>query len=117
MSSPDPVQAQLLQLRKKYGLALPQKTAAVDSAFTTVFAGAWEEHACATAYRLVHSLAGSSGTYGYPEISGVARELEQLIRRSVETHASLEEAPKAEAEALLARLRGMAAELAGPVSG
>src|SRR6185436_6167740 len=100
MSSLDPVQAQLLQLRKKYGLALPQKAAALDTAFAPVFAGPWEEVACTTAYRLVHSLAGSSGTYGYPDVSGIARRLEGLIKQSVEARASLEAALKAEAESL-----------------
>jgi len=52
-----------------------------------------------------------------PDVSGIARRLEGLIKQSVEARASLEAALKAEAESHLARIRGMAAELAAQVSG
>jgi len=115
MSDLATVQAQLASLRKRYGLALPQKSAALDAAFAQVFAGPWEEQACSAAYRLIHSLAGSSGTYGYPEISGVARAIEHLIKPCVDARAPLGDPGKTQVKELLSRLRGMAADTASQI--
>ena len=71
--------------RQKLGIV---KIAALDAAFAPLFAGTWKESSCFDAYRLVHSLTGSSGTYGYPEISGLARSVEALIKESLDSRRS-----------------------------
>jgi len=105
----DAVQAQLAKLRTKYSLALPEKIAAIEAAVAPLFAGPWEESVCSTAYRQVHSLAGSSGTYGFPEISSVARAAEATLKQCLDARRLL---PKSEVDVLMAKLREMAADAA-----
>lgn len=115
-SSGDAVQAQLAKLRKKYGLALPDKIAALQAVVATL-GPAWEETACSTAYRQVHSLAGSSGTYGYPDITGVARAAEAILKTSLESRTVLAAADRIRVDELLGKLREMAADAARQASG
>jgi HPt (histidine-containing phosphotransfer) domain-containing protein len=110
-SSGDAVQAQLAKLRKKYGLALPDKIAGIVAAVAAL-GPAWEEPASSTAYRQVHSLAGSSGTYGFPEISGLARAAEAILKTSLESRSPLPPADRARVAELLDRIREMAADAA-----
>jgi len=68
------------------------------------------------AHRLAHSLAGSSGTYGYPEIGGVARAVEALLKQSLESRALPSPSQKAQIDGLTADLRELAADAARRVS-
>ncbi|MBI3856757.1 MAG: Hpt domain-containing protein [Planctomycetes bacterium] len=110
------VQAQLARLREKYGRALPEKISGLEAVCAPVLAGPWEEQASSTAYRQVHSLAGSSGTYGFPDISSVARAAEVLFRECLESRAPLAAAQKSQAESLMLKLREMAAAAARQIS-
>jgi len=117
MSDPaDAVQAQLAKLRKKFGLALPEKTSAIGAAVASLVAGPWNEQACADAHRQAHSLAGSSGTYGFPEIGGVARTVEAFLKQCLESRALLSAAQKSQIDRLIQDLRDLAAEAARKVS-
>jgi HPt (histidine-containing phosphotransfer) domain-containing protein len=115
-SSGDAVHAQLAKLRKKYGLALPDKIAGIVAAVAAL-GPAWEEPSASTAYRQVHSLAGSSGTYGFPEISGLARAAEGILKPSLESRTPLAAADRARVAELLDRLREMAADAARQAAG
>ena len=115
-SSGEAVQAQLAKLRKKYGLSLPDKIAGIEAAVAAL-GPTWEEPASSTAYRQVHSLAGSSGTYGFPDISGIARAAEAILRTSLEARCALPAADRARIAEMLGRLREMAADAARQVSG
>lgn len=113
MSEPgDAVQAQLAKLRRKYGLALPGKVSGIETAVAPLAAGPWEEGLCSAAFRQVHSLAGSSGTYGFPAICGIARAAEAILRQSLESRSVLQPTQKAEVDQLMAKLREMAADAA-----
>jgi chemotaxis protein histidine kinase CheA len=116
-SSGDAVQAQLAKLRKKYGLGLPDKIAAIEAGVVAMGGSAWDETACSTAYRQVHSLAGSSGTYGFPEITSVARAAESILKSSLESRSALSAADRGLVDGFLAKLREMAADAARQVSG
>jgi HPt (histidine-containing phosphotransfer) domain-containing protein len=108
MSDPtDAVQVQLAKLRVKYGLALPGK---IDGLTAAVVAR--DE----SAYRLAHTLAGSSGTYGFPEIGDAARILEAILKELLESRAPLSPGRKVEVDGLLASLRTLAGEAARKVS-
>src|SRR5438445_4655709 len=96
----NPVQAQLAMLRKKYALALPEKAAALQVAVAPLFEETWQEQAWSSAYRQVHSLAGSSGTYGYPEISSIARALETLIHQGLASRVPLADVRRTQVEEL-----------------
>jgi HPt (histidine-containing phosphotransfer) domain-containing protein len=113
MSEPtEAAKAQLEKLRRRYGLSLPEKISAIQVALASLLAGPWEEQACQATHRQVHSLAGSSGTFGYPEISRVARAAEILIQRSLEARAVLPVPQRAEVEELVSKLRELAAGVA-----
>lgn len=112
---PDPadtVQAQLAMLRRKYGLALPGKISGIARAVASFLAAPWDEQACATAHRQVHSLAGSSGTYGYSDISGIARAAEEILKQSLETRVLPAPDLQSRVEGLVEKLREMAADAA-----
>ena len=108
----DVVQAKLAKLKQKYGSELPNKISSVEAAFAPALAGPWEEQICATAYRQIHSLAGSAGTYGFTEISEVARAAEALLKQTLETRSPLQEAQKSQVNDLVAKLREKAADAA-----
>ena len=110
----DDIERQLAELRKGYARQLPEKAGRVEAACECFFTQPWDEERCATAVRAAHSLAGSSGTYGFGELGKVAKALEQgmkagLERRSAMTAPELEEARKC-----LATLKGMAAAAVPP---
>ena len=112
----DAVQAQLDKLKKKYGRELPEKVSRVEAALATLIAGPWEEQVCMTAYRHTHSLAGSSGTYGYNEISKIARAAEASLKQCLESRAALPEPLKAQVNDLVAKLRELASAAAREMS-
>lgn len=112
----DAVQVQLARLRKKYGLALPDKISGIEKSLAPVFSGPWEEQVCAAAYRQVHSLAGSSGTYGYPEISSLSRAAEAILKQCLDSRTPPSAAHRTQVADLVARLREMAADAARQVS-
>lgn len=113
----DPVQAQLAKLRTKYGLGLPGKIAAIEAAVAAIGTSSWDEPAFSTAYRQVHSLAGSSGTYGFPDISGLARAAEAILKPSLESRTVLPASDRARVDELLVKLREMAADAARQSTG
>lgn len=116
---PDPadaVQVQLAKLRKKFGLALPEKISAIEAAVAALVARPWDEQTCAAVHRQAHSLAGSSGTYGFPEIGSAARDVEALLKQSLESRALPSPDQKARIDRLTASLRELAADAARGVS-
>ena len=54
-----------------------------------------------------HSLAGIGGTYGFPELSRLAREGELLIRSAIEQRRNVGETEAAEARMLVAQMETM----------
>ncbi len=112
MPSMDAVQAKLLELKRAYAAQLPEKLARIDAAFTGFVAAPWEEQACMASYRLLHSLAGSSGTYGFDEICRVARQAEAFLKESLESRRSPLPERQLEVRCLFARL----SELVGSAS-
>ena len=108
----DAVQAQLADLKRTYGRELPGKISRIEAMLRPVFAGPWEQQSCSAAYRQIHSLAGSSGTYGFPEICGLARSAEVLLKQCLDSLALLAEPEQRQVETLMATLREMAADTA-----
>src|SRR5436190_12972617 len=115
-SAPDPVLAQLAKLKKKYGTGLPDKINALEAAIAPVFAGGWNDSACEAAHRMVHSLAGSSGTYGFPEITGIARAAEAILKAGLESRTTPPPAQKSRLDGLMTNLRELAAAAARQVA-
>jgi HPt (histidine-containing phosphotransfer) domain-containing protein len=108
MSQQDALQAQLLELKRAYARQLPDKVAKVEEACRAFLAAPREELVASNAYRLAHSLAGSSGTYGYPELCAAARSAEALLKESLESRSPLSPGRRDELAAHLSRLKELA---------
>lgn len=105
---PDDVELQLAELKKGYARQLPEKAARVETLCESFFSQAWEEERCSTACRSAHSLAGSSGTYGFGELGKVAKLLENVIKGSLERRSALTTGELADARKHLGTLKEMA---------
>lgn len=108
----DGVQSALDKLKKKYAADLPKKVAGVEDQVAVFLAGAWKEDVCFTTYRLIHSLAGSAGTYGFADLGTTARTGELLIKKSLEGKAPLSDAERKEMAGILSTLKDLAATAA-----
>jgi chemotaxis protein histidine kinase CheA len=69
----------------------------------------WEQELSFTTYRMMHSLTGSAGTYGFRELGVIARGAEAILKESFESKAPLTELRKAELNATLQQLKEKAA--------
>ncbi len=81
MTDSQDVQVKLQLLRESYARQLPAKLQQIELIWQGVSATeAWDEAGYREFYRLVHSMTGSGKTFGYPELSVVARELEDFLK-------------------------------------
>ena len=80
--STDKRKDKFLKLRKHYAQELPNKVGEVAATWEKLLTdrenpALWEE-----IIRQAHNLAGSGTSFGYPEITRIARQLEQLVKSS-----------------------------------
>jgi HPt (histidine-containing phosphotransfer) domain-containing protein len=73
MTSPD-------ALREYFAGRLPERLAEIEDACRAAQETGFTGEPLRTFHRLVHSLAGAGGTFGYPEVSETARGLERLLK-------------------------------------
>ncbi len=98
MSSPPlspALQEQLRVLRDGYAARLPDKLAQIESLWNVICQNAranWPEDALFTLHRLIHSLAGSGATFGFPELSLHARRVEVELKGLAAANTELDEA-------------------------
>jgi HPt (histidine-containing phosphotransfer) domain-containing protein len=79
------VNSAIEQLRNRYAANLPSKVSRAAESVSAALAGPWNPALGDIAHRLVHSLIGSSGTYGFHEFSRIARTAETILREAMET--------------------------------
>jgi HPt (histidine-containing phosphotransfer) domain-containing protein len=95
-------------LRDYFAGRLPVRLAEIEEAFQEVRAAGWAPEALTKLHRLVHSLAGAGGTFGWPEVTEAARGLERFLKTQLGgLTVPVEEAEARVAEAL-AELRRIA---------
>ncbi len=70
--------AKLRELQRRFGAQLPQRLADIQHHWQACLVGDDNEEL----YRLVHSLAGAAGTFGFHRLGEQARALEQLLLRN-----------------------------------
>jgi len=78
------VNVRLEDLRKQYALNLPEKVRKVTDSIRAFLAVPRDRVLLELAHRVVHSLTGSSGTYGFDELSRTARGAERVLSESLE---------------------------------
>ena len=82
MSSPErAIEERLRTLREDYQAQLPERIARIDAAVQAWLRNLSDPHVLDTLHRMVHSLVGSSGTYGFHALSQAARTLELDLRK------------------------------------
>jgi HPt (histidine-containing phosphotransfer) domain-containing protein len=94
------MEQQIAQLKQYYLSKLPSKIDAIESAWQDYLSDPTAEK-MQTLYRQAHNMSGSAGTYGYKEISDIAKKMDKILRG--ETHLSSERKDKV--TALIAQLR------------
>ncbi len=95
-------------LREYFAGRLPERLAEIDEACRAAREAGFTGEPLRTFHRLVHSLAGAGGTFGFPEVSDLAREVERLLKPHLGSGAPLNEIGIGEIEAFLVRLRAIA---------
>ena len=71
------------ELRLYFTGRLPTRLAEIEEAIAAARAAGWSGEPLRTAHRLAHSLKGAGETFGFPEVSAAARELERLLSGQV----------------------------------
>jgi HPt (histidine-containing phosphotransfer) domain-containing protein len=97
------------ELREYFAGRLPDRLAEIEEACRAAQDADWTGQPLRTFHRLAHSLAGSGTTFGFPEVSETARNLERLLEGIMESGASPGEIEMREIEGFLAGLRRSAA--------
>jgi len=77
MSEQDPLEAAMAVLRREYLAEAPARLLELRKDYAAVLAG--EPEAAASLKGRLHKLAGSGGSYGFPEVSALARKGEQWL--------------------------------------
>lgn len=106
-SKPD-IEAQLRALRDAYIAKLPAKVDELWSDWRVFIAAPWNAASAAELHRMLHSLAGSSGTFGLSEMTHTARKAEELLKLTVERQQHLTAEESAELGRQLDTLKAMA---------
>lgn len=98
------VQEKLTALTRLYAEQLPQKIVTVQTHLQDLFDQGWDQAQGETLYRILHSMAGTAGSMGLPQVGQAARALEQLLKEIVHGQSDLQGhsiAIKAEFERLI----------------
>jgi chemotaxis protein histidine kinase CheA len=99
------IAAQLGELKASYARTLPDKVRAIEEALDRMFRAPEDPGAARTAFRLVHTLAGTSGTYGFSLVCQAAADLKSLLRPVGEGAGPVTEALRPRVALLMGLLR------------
>lgn len=78
------VLAKLAASRNRYVTQLPDKIAMISESWDALFATDWNQEQFHVLHRLVHTIAGSAGTFGLAEVGNAARDVEVLVKQLLE---------------------------------
>jgi HPt (histidine-containing phosphotransfer) domain-containing protein len=77
-NTPD-MQEKFRQLQQQYAANLPEKIAALERDWQAVIQNQADTTQYQTLIRAFHTLAGSGGSYGFPAITNLCREIEDAL--------------------------------------
>lgn len=92
-------------LRRYFAGRLPTRVAEVEAARDAARGAGWAGEPLRTFHRLAHSLSGVGATFGFPEVTELARRLETLLKTALAGGPPPEETT---VDGLLSRLRELA---------
>ena len=114
MSGPSgDIQAQLDQLRQEFLQGLPPKIAQLEQVLRR-WQDSGEEGALRQSLGQAHKLAGAGSTFGFPEVSQTARDMENALSQLLATKQPVDEAAHAATDHALAALRDAVAAASVP---
>lgn len=96
------------ELQEYFAGRLPERLAEIEEACHAAREAGFAGEPLRTFHRLVHSLAGAGGTFGFPEVSEVSRGLERLLKTCLGSEVPLSASEIGEIEGFLTRLRAIA---------
>jgi len=74
------VQEKIFAVQKNFAEQLPRKIHKVEETWKLLEQGSWEKDLFQLFYRMIHTIAGSGGTLGLPEVGAAAKELDILLK-------------------------------------
>ena len=108
--SKDDLAQTLAKLRADYAAHLPQAVAQMEDLWRSLVAAALPSSRLAELTRMAHSITGSGTTFGLPDASRAARELELYLEAFAESGRLPGPAEQETVSALLAALRQAAVQ-------
>lgn len=78
------IKQKLAALRAAFAEEIPERIRLIEELWNSLSRNRWEAGTGEDMLRLVHTLAGSSASFGYSALSSAARALEAVIKESVE---------------------------------
>jgi HPt (histidine-containing phosphotransfer) domain-containing protein len=102
----DPLAAKIAVLQRAFVAQLPERIQTLDDALAKL---GQDEESVKAVHVIVHSLAGAGATFGCPEVSLAAREMEQAMFPSGVSHSKFDPNVHARLPALVAALKAAAA--------
>jgi HPt (histidine-containing phosphotransfer) domain-containing protein len=97
------VQERLKLLRESYSKQLPAKLEDINQSWQSL-RNQWDWDEAGTFHRLIHSIAGSGGSFGFGTLSKKAREIEIQMKACIKQQQVPEEEQLAEIDRKLAEL-------------
>lgn len=101
----DSVQEKLKGLRKIFSGQLPEKIRQLDEILDSLNRDVWDTTKAGHAAQLLHTLAGTAGTFGFSAVRAAARNLEARLRAGIKDSGLPSGSMQAEISKLLAALR------------
>jgi len=77
------VQEKLKELRKTFSAQLPARIRTIEEALHDLFRDAWDPKKAEQAAQLLHTLAGTAGTFGFSALRAASKSTEAVIRSSI----------------------------------
>ncbi len=116
MNAPSKLNSRLEELRKQYEKTLPQKLEKIEQGWSKLCQINWSEALLDKLTALAHQLAGSGKTFGFPQVSIEARELETLLGNLQAKSLPPNSQEKAQISAKVAELVGALAVVESPTA-
>ncbi|MBI3560709.1 MAG: Hpt domain-containing protein [Gammaproteobacteria bacterium] len=76
----DDIQAKIAAVRQSYCEALPQRLARIQTLWQLLHGDSNDQASYDEFYRLIHTMAGSAETFGFPELTQTARRIVQQLK-------------------------------------
>ncbi len=100
-------QEKIRLLAVSFAEKLPEKVEQIDESWKQL-QGEWDTQTLQTLHRLVHGLTGSGKTFGFPNLSIVARTLEQILKGLLQESLNADEQQKTEIQKNITELQSIA---------